>query len=65
MARSKSSRAWLREHVTDPYVRRARTEGLRSRAAYKLEQIGARDKLFSPGMTVVERLLEIQSKQAA
>ena len=54
MARSKSSRAWLREHVTDPYVRRARTEGLRSRAAYKLEQIGARDKLFSPGMTVVD-----------
>ena len=54
MARSKSSRGWLHEHVTDPYVRRARSEGFRSRAAYKLQQIANRDRLFTPGMTVVD-----------
>jgi 23S rRNA (uridine2552-2'-O)-methyltransferase len=54
MARTKSSKAWLREHVTDPYVRRAQADGYRSRAAYKLQQIAARDKLFSAGMTVVD-----------
>lgn len=54
MARSKSSHGWLREHVTDAYVRRARIEGFRSRAAYKLQQIAGRDRLFRPGMTVVD-----------
>ena len=44
----------MREHVTDPYVKRANVEGLRSRAAYKLQQIDARDKLLKPGMTVVD-----------
>lgn len=54
MARTKSSKAWIREHITDPYVKRAQAEGYRSRAAYKLQQIAARDKLFRPGMTVVD-----------
>ncbi|MGQ0752443.1 MAG: RlmE family RNA methyltransferase [Betaproteobacteria bacterium] len=54
MARSRSSKGWLHEHVTDPYVRRARSQGFRSRAAYKLQQIADRDRLFSPGMTVVD-----------
>jgi 23S rRNA (uridine2552-2'-O)-methyltransferase len=54
MARSKSSRTWLREHVTDPYVKRANAEGFRSRAAYKLQQIAAKDRLLAPGMTVVD-----------
>ena len=54
MARSKSSSRWMREHVTDRYVQQARAEGLRSRAAYKLQQMAARDKLFAPGMTVVD-----------
>ena len=54
MARSKSSQTWLREHVTDPYVKRANAEGFRSRAAYKLQQIAAKDKLLAPGMTVVD-----------
>jgi 23S rRNA (uridine2552-2'-O)-methyltransferase len=44
----------MREHVTDPYVKRANAEGYRSRAAYKLQQIDARDKLLKPGMTVVD-----------
>lgn len=44
----------MREHVSDRYVRRAQAEGYRSRAAYKLAQIAGRDKLFAPGMTVVD-----------
>lgn len=44
----------MHEHVTDPYVRRAQSEGMRSRAAYKLEQIAAKDHLLKPGMLVVD-----------
>ena len=51
---AKSSKAWMREHVTDPYVKRANAEGFRSRAAYKLQQIDAKDRLLKPGMTVVD-----------
>jgi 23S rRNA (uridine2552-2'-O)-methyltransferase len=51
---AKTSKAWMREHVTDPYVKRANAEGYRSRAAYKLQQIAEKDKLLKPGMTVVD-----------
>ena len=44
----------MREHVTDPFVKRANAEGYRSRAAYKLQQIAQRDQLLRPGMTVVD-----------
>ncbi len=54
MARNKTSKAWMHEHVNDPYVRRAQAEGMRSRAAYKLEQLAERDKLLKPGMVVVD-----------
>jgi 23S rRNA (uridine2552-2'-O)-methyltransferase len=54
MARSKSSQRWLREHFSDPYVKKAQAEGLRSRAAYKLEELIERDKLLKPGMVVVD-----------
>ena len=54
MARSKSSQRWLREHFSDPYVKKAQAEGLRSRAAYKLEELIERDRLLRPGMTVVD-----------
>lgn len=54
MSRSKTSNAWLREHVTDPYVQRARAEGYRSRAAFKLLEIDARDHLIRPGMVIVD-----------
>ena len=54
MARSKTSKAWLREHVSDVYVQRARHEGYRSRAAYKLQEIARSDRLITPGMTVVD-----------
>lgn len=54
MARSKTSKAWMREHVSDAYVQRARREGYRSRAAYKLQQIARTDRLIARGMTVVD-----------
>lgn len=54
MARNKTSKAWMHEHVNDPFVRRAQAEGMRSRAAYKLQQLAGRDKLLKPGMTVVD-----------
>src|SRR5256885_15864507 len=53
MTRSKSSSAWLKRHVNDPYVRRARTQGYRSRAAYKLLQLLKLDGLVRSGDTVV------------
>lgn len=54
MARSKSSGKWLAEHFSDEFVKRARKEGYRSRAVYKLKEIDERDRLFRPGMTVVD-----------
>ena len=53
-SRSKSSQRWLREHFNDPFVKRAQAEGLRSRAAYKLEELIERDRLLKPGMVVVD-----------
>lgn len=54
MARKGSSHRWLREHHSDEYVRRARQEGWRSRAVYKLQEIDQKDRLFRSGMTVVD-----------
>ncbi|HYA38021.1 MAG TPA: 23S rRNA (uridine(2552)-2'-O)-methyltransferase RlmE [Candidatus Methylomirabilis sp.] len=54
MPRTKSSQRWLARHSKDEFVKRARTEGARSRAAYKLEEIDRRDHLLHPGMTVVD-----------
>ena len=44
----------MKEHVADAYVKRARAEGMRSRAAYKLEEIAGHDRLLGPGMLVVD-----------
>ncbi len=54
MKRSKTSKQWMQEHVSDPYVQRAQKEGYRSRAAYKLLEMDERDHLFKPGMVVVD-----------
>lgn len=54
MARSKSSTRWLKEHFDDPYVKRAHAEGVRSRAAYKLEELIERNRLLRPGIVVVD-----------
>jgi 23S rRNA (uridine2552-2'-O)-methyltransferase len=54
MARSKSSKAWIKRHVSDPFVQKARAQGLRSRAAFKLEQIDAKERLFRQGGRVID-----------
>ncbi|MDY6947321.1 MAG: 23S rRNA (uridine(2552)-2'-O)-methyltransferase RlmE [Pseudomonadota bacterium] len=52
--RTKSSRQWLAEHESDPYVKQARAAGYRSRAVYKLEEIQRADRLIRPGMIIVD-----------
>jgi 23S rRNA (uridine2552-2'-O)-methyltransferase len=52
--RSLSSRQWLERQLNDPYVARARREGLRARAAYKLIEIDDKHHLFKPGARVVD-----------
>lgn len=54
MARSKSSAAWLKRHVNDPYVHRAEAQGYRSRSAFKLLELDARDRFLAPGQRVVD-----------
>jgi 23S rRNA (uridine2552-2'-O)-methyltransferase len=54
MSRSKTSKQWLKEHFDDVYVRRAKEEGYRSRASFKLLEIQGQDKLIKKGMTVVD-----------
>jgi 23S rRNA (uridine2552-2'-O)-methyltransferase len=52
--RSQAQRRWLERQLNDPYVARAKREGLRSRAAYKLVQIDDRHRLLKPGAKVVD-----------
>jgi 23S rRNA (uridine2552-2'-O)-methyltransferase len=54
MAKSKSSHRWLKSHFADEYVKRARREGSRSRALYKLEELQRKDHLLKPGMVIVD-----------
>jgi 23S rRNA (uridine2552-2'-O)-methyltransferase len=54
MARSKTSKKWLDEHVNDPYVKKAKADGYRSRASYKLIELNEKDKLFRPGNIVMD-----------
>jgi 23S rRNA (uridine2552-2'-O)-methyltransferase len=52
--RTQASRRWLERQLNDPYVARARREGLRSRAAFKLMEIDDKAKLLKPGAKVVD-----------
>ncbi len=52
--RSVASTRWLERQLNDPYVARAKREGYRSRAAYKLIEIDDKYKLFKPGQRVVD-----------
>src|SRR5487761_2210274 len=54
MKPTRTSKGWMREHVNDPFVIKARLEGYRSRASYKLMEIDDRDHLLVSGMTVVD-----------
>lgn len=51
---TKSSKEWLRRHVTDQYVRKARQQGYRSRAAFKLLEIDEKESVLKAGMTVID-----------
>ena len=51
---SRTSKAWMQEHLNDEFVKRAQKEGYRARAAYKLIEIDDKDKLIKPGMTIVD-----------
>jgi 23S rRNA (uridine2552-2'-O)-methyltransferase len=50
----KVNKAWLNDHVNDPWVRLAQKEGYRARAAYKLKEIDEQFGLIRPGSTVVD-----------
>src|SRR6478752_2372184 len=50
----KVNKAWLHDHMTDPYVKMAQKDGYRSRAAYKLSEIDEQFKLIHPGQLVVD-----------
>ena len=52
--RTLSSRTWLERQISDPYVARAKREGFRSRAAYKLAEIDDKYRLLKPGTHVVD-----------
>lgn len=54
MKRTRTSKAWMMEHVNDPYVQLAKKEGWRSRAAFKLMEIDDKDKLLRRGEVVVD-----------
>ena len=54
MKRTKTSKAWMQEHVNVPYVKLAQKDGYRARAAYKLLEIDDKDRLIKPGMVIVD-----------
>jgi len=54
MSRSKSSKRWLQEHHQDEYVLKARAEGYRSRAVFKLAEIQQKDRVLKPGQLVLD-----------
>ena len=51
---SKVNKAWLHDHINDPYVKLAQREGYRARAAYKLKEIDETHRLLRPGQVVVD-----------
>ncbi len=52
--RTASSTRWLQRQLNDPYVRRSKADGYRSRAAYKLLEIDEKHKLLKPGQRIVD-----------
>ncbi len=54
MARTKHGKSWIDRHLNDPYVKKAQQLGYRSRASFKLLELQENDKLFRPGMKVVD-----------
>lgn len=54
MARTKHGKSWMQRHLNDPFVQKAQQLGYRSRASFKLLELHEKDKLFKPGMTVID-----------
>jgi len=54
VSKRKANNGWMARHVNDNYVRQSIADGYRSRAAYKIIELNKKDKLFKPGMTVVD-----------
>jgi len=54
VAKASSSERWLKEHFDDHWVKKSKELGYRSRASFKLIELDEKDKLFKPGMTVVD-----------
>ena len=54
MKSKKLNKAWLHDHLNDPYVKMAQREGYRARAAYKLKEIDETHSLLRPGQVVVD-----------
>lgn len=54
MARSRTSKSWLKEHFDDEYVKRSQIDGYRSRASYKLIELDDKDRFFRPGQLVLD-----------
>jgi len=54
LKKHKTNKAWIHEHINDAYVLRARAEGWRSRAVFKLMEIDDKDHLLRPGMAAVD-----------
>lgn len=54
MARSKTSKNWLKEHFSDQYVKQSQEDGYRSRACYKLIELNKKDQLLRKGMTAID-----------
>lgn len=54
MAKKKFSKAWVQRHINDPYVKKAQQKGYRARAAFKLEEILANEKLLRSGNIVID-----------
>jgi 23S rRNA (uridine2552-2'-O)-methyltransferase len=52
--KNKFVKAWMAEHVNDPWVKEAARLGYRSRAAFKLIELAAKDKLIRPGMRIAD-----------
>ena len=48
------SKTWIKEHLDDPFVKRANREGWRSRAVFKLQEIDEKYDLIRPGMVIVD-----------
>ena len=60
----KINKAWLNDHVNDPYVKMAQRDGYRARAAYKLKEIDEALRLLKPGQVVVDLGAALRSAAA-